>query len=203
MRLNEMTRRGFIKGVGAAGIGAVAGTATNSMNPTPPPLPSVSTDPYNQQDIEDKAKSEKDKEIEDLSDKVVSKYNIDTDLARTIVVLTKKYEHPTFPRAEDLLSIIGIESSFNPNAVSGLKKDPAVGLTQIRPGVWGIDPEELSGDMEKQISLASDILTKYNRQLKSPRNAVHAYNVGETAFRRGKHNPSYVQKFEKERTLYK
>jgi hypothetical protein len=141
-------------------------------------------------------------EIEKLVDIVTSKYNVDTALARHIVLLAKKYEKPVFPRATDLLAIIGIESSFNPRAVSGLRRDPAVGLTQIRPKVWGLNPHELRSNMEQQVSTASDILAKYRSRLRSVDDTVHAYNVGMSAFRRGDHNPGYVQKFKNEKRLY-
>ena len=137
-----------------------------------------------------------------LVDTVVNKYKIDLDLAIEIVTLAKRYEKPSFPRAEDLLAIIGIESGFNPNAVSGLKNDPAVGLTQIRPNVWGLDAADLQGDMERQISTSSDILSKYNKHLRNSEDAVHAYNVGLTAFQRVDHNPAYVAKFNNEKGLY-
>jgi soluble lytic murein transglycosylase-like protein len=144
-----------------------------------------------------------DPEVQKLTKDVLKKYKIDPAVAANIVELVKKHEDPVFPKAKDLLAIIGIESSFNSKAVSGLKKDPALGLTQIRPGVWGLNPSELSQDIEKQISKSSEILSKYNAKLKDPKKAVHAYNIGLTAFLKGRENIKYVDKFEKERTLYK
>jgi soluble lytic murein transglycosylase-like protein len=145
---------------------------------------------------------DEDPKFKEVADRISKRYKIDPELALNVVKLTKKYEKASFPKQEDLLAIIGIESSFNPNAVSGLKKDPAVGLTQIRPGVWGINSGELSGNIEKQIASSADILAQYNKKLKNPENAIHAYNVGLTAFLRGDHNSQYVQKFEKERKQY-
>mgnify|MGYP001245853986 FL=1 len=144
-----------------------------------------------------------DPKLKKLTDIVVKKYNIDYDLAGEIVTLAKKHEKKSFPKTEDLLAIIGIESSFNPQAVSGLRVDPAVGLTQIRPNVWGLDAGDLKGDIEKQISTSSDILSKYSKHLNSKEDAVHAYNVGLTAFQRGDYNPNYVAKFANEKQLYR
>jgi hypothetical protein len=144
-----------------------------------------------------------DPKLKKFTDIVVKKYNINYELASEIVTLAKKHEKKLFPRVEDLLAIIGIESSFNPQAVSGLRTDPAVGLTQIRPNIWGLDAEGLMGDIEKQISASSDILSKYNRHLNNKEDAVHAYNVGITAFQRGDYNPNYVAKFANEKQLYR
>lgn len=133
---------------------------------------------------------------------VMSKYNIDKQLADDIVALAHKYEHPKFPTAKDILAVVGIESSFRPEAVSGLQKDPARGLMQVRAGVWGLDPSELES-IEQQIAHGAMILSQYYAKLKSKQAALHAYNVGLTAFRRGEDNPNYVDKFKKELRLYK
>lgn len=141
-------------------------------------------------------------EIKKLTDLVVKRFKVKPELAEKIVTLAKKHEKPVFPKAEDLLSIIAIESSFNPNAVSNLKKDPAVGLTQIRPKVWGYDPKALKNNIETQIKGAADILDKYNRHLKDEEDAVHAYNIGLGSFRKGKFNQKYVDKFNRERNIF-
>jgi hypothetical protein len=142
-------------------------------------------------------------EVQRLTKGILKKYKIDPAVAANIAELAKKHEDPVFPKAHDLLAIIGIESSFNSKAVSALKKDPAIGLTQIRPGVWGLNRSELSQDIEKQISKASEILSSYNMKLKDPMQAVHAYNIGITALKNGRENLKYVDKFQKERVLYK
>jgi soluble lytic murein transglycosylase-like protein len=151
---------------------------------------------------EPQKKTALDPKLEKLSGKIVKKYGIDSNLADEIVQLAKKHERKGFPKAEDLLAIIGIESSFNPNAVSGLRTDPAVGLTQIRPNVWGLDANSLRGDIDQQIKTSADILSKYRKKLKNTEDAIHAYNVGITAFQRGDYNPSYVEKFKDERRQY-
>jgi hypothetical protein len=167
-----------------------------------PPTRDVSQVDKVERPSQPESKSKEELELEKLTDIIVSNYGIDPELANEIVRLAKKYEKKSFPRAVDILAIIGIESSFNPGAVSGLKTDPAVGLTQIRPNVWGLDANELKGDIEQQISASSDILAKYKHRLKSTEDAVHAYNVGITAFRRGDYNPDYVKKFKTEKKLY-
>lgn len=138
-----------------------------------------------------------------LASSILKKYNVSPKLALTVAKLAKKYEKQTFPKAEDILAIAGIESSFRPNAVSKLKKDPAVGLMQVRPGVWDLNPSKLINSVEMQIKTGSDILHKYYKLLGNAEDAVHAYNVGLGNFRKGKHNPRYVPKYKNELNLYK
>ena len=92
-----------------------------------------------------------------------------------------------------LLSVIGVESSFNPRSVSALSRDPALGLMQVRPGVWNIDPSQLD-DLENQIKHGVTILKKYHNKLQNPEDTLQAYNLGITRFRRGDRNPRYVAK---------
>ena len=127
---------------------------------------------------------------------IVDTLKVDKPLAQEIVDLTHKYGNNTFPQAEDLLSIIGIESSFRPHIKSGLKRDKAVGLTQIRPKVWKhmIKPGELTS-IENQIKYSKIILTHYYEVLGDTQAAVNAYNVGITAHKRGDRNNTYVMRF--------
>lgn len=141
-------------------------------------------------------------EVAELTRAVLAKYDIDKANAERIVKLAKKHEASTFPKAKDILAIIGIESSFNPKAVSGLKHDPAIGLTQVRPGIWNLDKAKLAGSVEEQIKVGADILKKYYERLHSKDQAVGAYNVGIVNFLRGKDNPSYVAKFKAELQNY-
>jgi soluble lytic murein transglycosylase-like protein len=157
------------------------------------------------QKAEKAAKSEADKKteaIQKLTDIVLDKYDIPEEQAQKIVELTKKHESSIF-KSEDLLAIIGIESSFQPNAKSNLKHDKAVGLTQVRPKIWGIKAKDLKGNLDKQIGLAAEILNKYYHKLGSKDKAVHAYNVGLTNVRHHKGlNPAYVTKWKQELKRY-
>jgi len=125
---------------------------------------------------------------------ISNKYNIEELLAYKIVDLAHKYEDPKFPKAKDILSVIGVESSFNPSAVSRLKKDPARGLMQVRPGVWGIPKAELI-DVEQQIAYGTKILKQYHQRFRNKWKTLHAYNIGMTKVRHGEDSPEYVQKF--------
>lgn len=176
---------------GAALVGAMATSGSHKHEPIQKPIHSMSMAEKNK------------KEVEDLTKIVLSKYKIAPAKAKEIVTLAKKHEDKVFPKASDILAIIGIESSFNPNAKSNLKHDKAVGLTQVRPKVWGINASDLVGNMETQIKLGSDILNKYYHKLGKKDDAVHAYNIGLTNLRHDKNlNPSYVQKWKAELKRY-
>jgi hypothetical protein len=138
-----------------------------------------------------------------LATAITDKYAVGTDFAVKVAKLAIKHEAATFPKAEDILAVVGIESSFKPHAASKLAKDPAVGLMQVRPGVWGLDPNKLKASAEEQIKVGSKILHDYYQKLKSKEAALQAYNVGLTNYMKKKGlNPRYVPKFDDERDMY-
>lgn len=126
------------------------------------------------------------KELNNMAKVIANKYQKDPEEAKAFAALAKKYEKPDFPKAKDLLALMGTESSFNPNAVSALKKDPAVGILQIRPLMWGLDPSALRKSVDLQVSTAADILQKYHAKLGDKDSAIKAYNIGITNFKKGK-----------------
>jgi soluble lytic murein transglycosylase-like protein len=128
-----------------------------------------------------------------LTATIVSRYNVAPNLAKQIVQVADKYQHDVFPTKEDILAVIGVESSFRPHARSGLRRDPALGLMQVRPRVWKVPPKKLL-DVEQNIKHGSAILRKYYDRLQDKDAAFQAYNVGITAFRRGEVNQQYVSK---------
>ncbi|KKK48416.1 hypothetical protein LCGC14_3145320, partial [marine sediment metagenome] len=133
----------------------------------------------------------------ELAKTIASKYRVNQELVMKVVNLAYQYEDQTFPKAEDILAIIGVESSFNPKSKSNLQSDPALGLMQIRPGVWNIDPEHLD-NVEMQIKYGVDILRQYYKKLGNAEDAIQAYNLGLTRFRKGGRNTRYVAKYQRE-----
>jgi soluble lytic murein transglycosylase-like protein len=129
-----------------------------------------------------------------LAKKLAKKYRVSEALVQEVVDLAYKYESPEFPKAADILAIIGVESSFNPNAKSNLRHDPALGLMQVRPGIWNIKPSDLA-TVEQQIKHGAQILSLYYKKLGNAEDAVHAYNIGITSFNRGRRNERYVSKY--------
>lgn len=142
-------------------------------------------------------------EEDTLTQAVLKKYNIEPELAKDVVQLAYKHEYSDFPKAKDLLAVIGVESSFRPHAKSELPRDPARGLMQVRANVWNVNPEDLH-DVELNIQHGSKILNTYYKKFRGNKAAaIQAYNVGETAFRGGDRNPEYLQKVMKELSLYR
>lgn len=138
-------------------------------------------------------------------DTITNEYKVPKDMVREVLIHTDKYSHKVFPKREDILAVIGIESSWNPRAVSPLKKDPAVGLTQIRPNVWRKFINDASDlvDIENQIKYAAKILHYNYRLTKSPDDAIIAYNVGYGAWLEGNYGFDYLVKFKQEREKFR
>lgn len=197
-QLDEVSFKQAVAG-GAFALGALLGHHIDSkMDHVPKDAtPTV-------QQAAPKEVSRADLDIATLTNTILKKYRgVSPELATQVATLAKKYEKDSFPRAEDILAISGIESSFRPHAVSQLKRDPAVGLMQVRPGVWGLDAAKLKSSMEMQVKTGAEILNKYYRLLGNAEDAVHAYNVGIGNFRKGKHNIKYVHKYKSERKMYR
>lgn len=179
----------------AAGImgASLLGAANTARTPTAPPqkvtqaaVPAVKAEP---------PKEEIDPKTQALIEKIHHLYGADPAFIKDVIDLAKKYQKPGFPTDKDILAIIAVESEFDPDAESGLKHDPAVGLMQVRPGVWHMDADSLR-DPETAIKVGSEVLHKYWRHLHGDREAaLQAYNVGMTNFQQGEENANYVQKF--------
>jgi hypothetical protein len=138
---------------------------------------------------------------EQLSTEIATKYKIDKENAAQIVKVARKNAHADFPTTEDILAIIGIESSFQSSAKSQLKRDPALGLMQVRANVWKIPPRELF-DVERNIEHGTRILRLYYKKLKSKGAAIQAYNVGIGNLKKGRGNETYLRKHQIERSNY-
>lgn len=172
---------------GAALMGIPHKAATPIGTPTKVSQPQL-------EPIQVTAKPMLDPKTQHLVDVISKRYSADPQFVTQVVELVKKYQKPGFPTARDLLAVIAVESSFDPDAVSGLHHDPAVGLMQIRPNVWGVDSKDLK-DPEVNIELGSDILHRYYKHLHHDKAAaIQAYNVGLTDYRQGVDSPEYLMK---------
>lgn len=171
---------------------ALMGMPHKAITPSTP-QPKAVQQP-NLEPIEVDAKYELDAKTQALVDAISKRYDADPNFVQEVVTLARKYQKPGFPTARELLAVIAVESSFDPNAVSGLSHDPAVGLMQIRPKVWGVDPQDLK-DPATNIKMGSDILHKYYRHLHHNKAAaIQAYNVGLTDYKQGVDNQEYLMK---------
>lgn len=196
-QLNELNLRKALATGALAASAAFAPNNATTPNEQPPSAEQVAAQRKAYAELEQR------RGIDKLAQIAMSKYKgLSPTEAKEIAALATKYAKPSFPKAADILSIIGIESSFRPEAVSGLKKDPARGLMQVRPKTWGMDIEALA-KIEDQIRIGTDILHKYFKRVGDKESAVHAYNIGMRNFlNQTGLNPKYVTKFNKERQLY-
>jgi soluble lytic murein transglycosylase-like protein len=212
-QLEEARLRHALAAAGLAGAAALSGL-NDYRSTQPTPAPTVQAAP--QADVTKVEPVQQPRnDVFTLTQTILDNYRIDPLLAKKIAITAKKYESDVFPTAADILAIVGIESSFNPHSVSGLRRDPAKGLMQIRPGVHNLPVNALS-TIDKQIKAGSNILHHYYGRFKSAEGAVQAYNVGETSFANLKHkklNPvvairvnaaasRYLTKFSEERKMY-
>ena len=95
-----------------------------------------------------------------------------------------------------LTSLVEAESGFNPNAVS---RAGAVGITQVVPRHWGTSHAELL-DYRKALHKGAEIIRMYSDLCKGDMKcAVHSYNVGITAYRRGARNKAFYTKIMRNR----
>ena len=191
--INEDNLRNTLAAAGLAGAMALGGSSAPTLNS--PHRPAATH-------LKMAQKLSPTNSVIDLTEKILSKYDVNPKLAARIAKAAIKYERSTFPKREDILAIIGIESSFNPSSVSSLAHDPAIGLMQIRPHKWNIKPSSLK-TIDGQVRQGAEILHRYYNNLQTVPGTVHAYNVGIGNFKSGKRlNPDYVQKFNIEKKLY-
>ena len=137
------------------------------------------------------------KRKKELTDYIVKYHKTDLKLAKRIVELAHKYQKEVFPRAENILAIAAIESNFDPYAVSHLKKDPAMGLMQIRLITWKHLINKNQYTIENQIRFGSEILSLLYKELNDKEAAIAAYNVGLTAYNKGIINQRYIENYRK------
>lgn len=112
-----------------------------------------------------------------LVDIITTHYDVDKGKAKQFVTTAMKYAKPDFPQAHHILSVVGVESGFKDNQISGLKHDPAIGAMQIRPGVWNLSPRELN-TIDGALKHGANILSQYYQQTGSKEAAIRAYNIG-------------------------
>lgn len=180
----------------ALAIGAAAAVASTSLL--------APTDIPKHQLIINTVLNKAHQESSKFANKILDRFKVEPDKAHEIVKAAIKYSDPVFPQTHHLIALAGIESSFNDKAVSQLKFDPAIGLTQIRPKVWNINPTELS-TVDGQIKHAAHILKTYHQKTGSIESAIKSYNVGITNFRNGKKQEAahrYLTKFNTELKNY-
>jgi hypothetical protein len=106
--------------------------------------------------------------------------------------LVTQLAYPDFPAAADILSIIRIESGFNPKAINKNSQ----GIMQVNEGPW-----DVAGNMHAGVNL----LREYYIRTGSAKAAIVSYNVGIDNYFRSRLRGSqleYLLKFNKVRRGY-
>ena len=103
-----------------------------------------------------------------------------------------------------LAGVISAESEGNPFSVS---RTGAKGSAQVDFNAHGsrfpqIKEERDKFDPEKNIDCAAELLKEYTTQY-GLRNGLQVYNLGETAYRKGRRNPRYADKVLRYARLYR
>lgn len=124
---------------------------------------------------------------------IINKWNTEPLLARQVILEAKKHSNPDFPRKEDILAIIAIESGFKTSAVSTAK---AKGLMQVlyKPTTF---------DITQNIYDGTFLLKDYYKKLSNISATIQAYNVGIGAYKQGNRNHEYLEKYYYEKENFK
>ena len=131
---------------------------------------------------------------------ISTRFGVDKTFVEEVILISKGYAYKDFPTITDILSIIGIESSFKPkNEYQG-----AYGLMQIEFSSHSSEVTQAKDlfDVTTNIALGVKTLRQYYEMLQDKEAAVAAYNVGIGTYLSGKTNPIYVSKYQQERQFY-
>lgn len=127
---------------------------------------------------------------------VASRFNKPESLISKIVHYAQKYARDDFPKTEDILAIIAVESTYNTNA----RHRGSWGLMQIEAKSHR---GKYSGgnltSIDTNIRVGSEILNEYYVSTGSRSNAIMAYNVGIGSFLKGRRPHEYLSKVNRER----
>jgi len=152
-------------------------------------------------EIEARLQQQKFIERANRANAILAKYpGADTRVIMQALDAAERFQYKDFPRAQDIITIIGIESSWRVDVMSQLSTDRAYGLTQIRPATWSdVIGEDDIRDVDTQVRAAADILHHYYMSLnKSKAGAILSYNNGITAYVNGAYTKDYLYKFWRE-----
>jgi soluble lytic murein transglycosylase-like protein len=145
------------------------------------------------------AQSPSDSETTDsrLVEAVVLNYDKNPEFVQNIVTTASKYEYADFPKREDIMAIIAVESRFEPKS----QHKGSVGLMQVNRSANKRLIEGNLFDTEENIRVGVLILRTYYLALGNARAAVLAYNSGIGGYLKGAKNQSYYKKYLKNRRM--
>lgn len=124
---------------------------------------------------------------------LTAKFKVKPQIASEVVNLADKHAYSDFPKREDILAIIAVESGFNYNA----RYKGCIGLMQVEAKSH---KKHLAGksliNPDTNISLGAYILNQYYNLLgKNKRAATLAFNAGIGNYQKGRFKQVYYEKY--------
>jgi len=131
---------------------------------------------------------------EKLTQYITSNYRVTAPEAKHIVETVYSYSAGIdFPPPHLVFAVIAVESSFRPTVVS---HKGARGLMQVMP------INEPGVTIEDNILAGIWVLQKYRARVATDEAALQAYNVGITAYKKGRRSTKYLSKVQKEKKRF-
>ena len=134
-----------------------------------------------------------------LSDYIATRFKLSPKDARQMVKLANEYAHETFPKRNDILAIIAVESSYNTKA----SFRGCYGLMQINKKIHSKLLRKRSlFDPAVNIEIGSIILNEYFELFKrNNKAAVLSYNAGIGNYAKRRYKLEYYTKYKAELNL--
>jgi len=140
----------------------------------------------------------KDQRTEKLIKFVASRFKKPESFVAKIVEAAEKYAQPDFPKVDDILAIIAVESTYNTAA--------------HHKGSWGLMQIEAKSHHDKyrgesiknidtNVRVGVQVLTEYYGITKSRSGAIQAYNIGIGSYLGGGRARTYLSKVNKEKAI--
>lgn len=136
---------------------------------------------------------------QNLYNKVVSVFkDVDPILLEDILEHADRLAYEDFPRREDIISVIAVESGFRTCPTDGLG---SYGLMQVNAKANRINKETLCNPQVNMIH-GVRILRENYETFRSERKALLVYNAGIGNFLEGNYNDDYYRKFKMWRSKF-
>ncbi len=130
---------------------------------------------------------------------VSKRFKLSETAAQEIIALADKYATDSFPKRNDILAIIAVESSYNTRA----KNRGCYGLMQIQKAshLKALKGRSLHNPAVN-IEVGAGVLTAYYDLLKeNKRGAILSFNAGIGSYLKGRYETKYYLKYLKEKDL--
>lgn len=140
--------------------------------------------------------------IEAISEQVSERWAVDRDFAKEVVNTAAALSRRDFPKVEDVLAIVAVESGFNPKA----ENSGAYGLMQIQ---YNHHKQRIpsKGDLldpHHNLKVGTQILREYFEGVsRNTDKAVLAYQAGIGGLLNGEGKMDYLQKFKREQAWFR